>query len=195
MKINLPTKFTIARIVMIPFMIWAYLSNILVAGKLIALILFVVAAATDFIDGYLARKYNLVTNLGKLLDPIADKLLTMSALLLLVADGTILAPYGAIFAIIIIGREFAVSALRQLCASQNYVMAADKYGKLKTIAQDIAIPLYIFVAFLRTLNQVATTTVNMIEMIAFAVLIISVILTILSGVNYFMKNKNIIKQE
>jgi len=190
MKINLPTKLTLARILLIPFMAIAYLTNIFQTGKLMALLLFVIAAATDFLDGYLARKNNQITNLGKLLDPIADKLLTMTALLLLIADGTILAPYGVIFGIIILGREFAVGALRQICASNHYVLAADKYGKLKTLFQDIALPCYMFVAFLASLPQASNDFVRAFEMVAFILLSISVVFTILSGVNYFVKNKS-----
>lgn len=187
MKINLPTKLTLARIVLIPFMVIAYLTNIFQTGKLMALIIFVVAAATDFLDGYLARKNNQITNLGKLLDPIADKLLIMTALLLLIADGTILAPYGVIFGIIILGREFAVGALRQICASNNYVLAADRFGKLKTLFQDIALPFYIFVAYLIGKGY---PSAQVFEVIAFTLLTISVAFTILSGVNYFVKNKS-----
>ena len=193
MKINLPTKFTIARIILIPFMIAAYLTTFLATGKLIALILFVVAAFTDFLDGYLARKHNMVTRMGKILDPIADKLLMLSALLLLVADNTIPAPYGVIFAILILGREFAVSALRQVCASKDYVISADITGKLKTVAQDIALPLYLFVAFLNTQATPNTNLINIVSIVAFVVLSISVLLSVISGIYYYAKNKGCLK--
>ena len=99
---NLPNKLSLLRIILIPFMLFFYLATFVPYGKIIALAIFIIAALTDMLDGKIARKYNLVTNLGKLLDPIADKLLVMSALLLVVVDYTIPHPYGVIIAITII---------------------------------------------------------------------------------------------
>ena len=193
MKLNLPNKITLSRIFLIPFIIFCYLAEFMPFGKLIALVLFVIAACTDFVDGYIARKNNQITSLGKFLDPMADKLLTMAALFLVVADQTVIAPYGVIFASIIIAREFLVSGLRQIAATKNVVMAADWFGKIKTIVQDIALPFYILLAFLNTLTGVSQTLLFSIEIIAFTLLAISVALTIFSGVNYFVKNKEVLK--
>ena len=137
---NLPNKITVVRIVLIPFIVFFYLSTSFIAcGKLIAAGLFAVACLTDFLDGYLARKLNLVTTLGKFLDSIADKMLVLGAFALVVADNTILAPYGVIAFVIVIFRELIISALRQMAASKNVVIAADMWGKVKANFQFFAI--------------------------------------------------------
>lgn len=135
---NLPNRITIARIFMIPVMLvfllvdfewWSYELSLggytLPVNQLIGAILFIVAASTDGIDGYIARKHNLVTNLGKLLDPLADKLLVAAVLVALVAMGEI----QAIIAIVIISREFAVTGLREIALLEGSVIAASKWGK------------------------------------------------------------------
>lgn len=191
---NLPNKITLIRIILIPFVIFFYLANFIPYGKLVALILFIIASCTDFLDGYYARKYNLISNLGKLLDPIADKILVSSALLLIITDGTVLAPYGVIAGIIIIGREFIVSALRQIAASKNYVMAADNLGKLKTVFQDITLPVFLFISFINA-EQVLQIDVflNILNIIAYTTLGIATALTIISCVNYLIKNREVLK--
>ena len=126
---NLPNKISVARICLLPVFIFFYLASFIPCNYLIAAIIFSLAAFTDFLDGYIARKYNLVTNLGKLLDPIADKLIVMAALIVLTVDGIIPNPYGIIVTIIIIGRELFISAFRQVAAAKGFVMAADKWGK------------------------------------------------------------------
>ena len=146
---NLPNKLSLFRIILVPFMVFFYLAEFVPYGKAIALGIFIISALTDLFDGKIARKRGLVTNLGKMLDPIADKILTLSILLLLVVDGTIPAPYGVIAAIIILSRDFMVDMLRQISASKNQVIAADMWGKWKTMILDIAFPLLILVAFLQ----------------------------------------------
>ena len=191
---NLPNKITLIRIILIPFVIFFYLANFIPYGKLVALILFIIASCTDFLDGYYARKYSLITDLGKLLDPIADKILVSSALLLIITDGTVLAPYGVIAGIIIIGREFIVSALRQIAASKNYVMAADKLGKLKTVFQDITLPVFLFISFINA-EQLLQIEVflSILNIIAYTTLGIATALTIISCVNYLIKNREVLK--
>ena len=149
---NLPNKLTILRIVMIPFMMFFYLANFIPygIGKLVALALFILASYTDMLDGKIARKHNLITNFGKFLDPIADKMLTSAVLFMIIADGTIVNPLGAIIVTIIISREFMVSALRFLAASKGVVVAADMWGKVKTVVQMIALPVCIILAYLYT---------------------------------------------
>ena len=146
---NLPNKITIARILLIPVMIiipFLGLNEIVFGdvtkGNLIVLIIFLVASFTDFLDGYLARKNNLVTTFGKFLDPIADKLLVLSALIMLVEQGII----PAWIPIIIAAREFIVSGIRMLAAGEGHVIAASWLGKVKTVSQMVAIAL----AFLST---------------------------------------------
>lgn len=190
---NTPNKITLVRILTIPIIIFFYLTNLFSFSKLIALFLLIVAEATDFLDGYLARKNNQVTNLGKFLDPIADKVLTMTALLLIIADNTVPAPYGVIFAIIILAREFIISAFRQIAATKNFIMAADKWGKLKTLITDISLPLYFFLAYVVENTIFSTEIIAVLSYICFIFIVISTLLTIISGVNYLVKNKKVFK--
>ncbi len=134
MNLNLPNTITMGRILLIP--VFVYLAYDPGPWRsFFAALVFLIAALTDFLDGYLARKHNLVTALGKLLDPIADKLLTLAGFIMLVALE--LAP--AWMVIIIIGREMAVTGLRAIAAAEGYVMPADDWGKWKTVAQITAI--------------------------------------------------------
>lgn len=190
---NIPNKLSMLRIILIPFMLFFYLANFVPYGKIIAIAIFIVAAFTDMLDGHIARKYNLVTNLGKLLDPIADKLLVVSALLLVVVDYTIPRPYGVIVAIIIIGRELLISAFRQIAASKNFVMAADKLGKIKTITQDIALPLLFLISFLTNNVSINSNMLFVIQIIGYILIGIATLLTIISGANYLIKNKEVLK--
>ena len=187
---NLPNKLTVLRIVLIPFMMFFYLASFIPhgIGKIVALAIFIIAALTDLLDGKIARKYNLVTNLGKFLDPIADKILTATALFMLMADGTIPAPYGVIAITIIIAREFMVSALRLIAASQGTVLAADVWGKAKTMVQMIAIPICLFVPFLAEVGGVAPLAILIVSIVGWVALGIATVLTIVSGVNYLVKN-------
>ncbi len=193
---NLPNKITSIRILLIPFMIFFYLANFIPGGwgKIIALIIFIGAALTDMLDGHYARKYNLTTDLGKFLDPIADKLLVTSALLLVVCDGTVLAPYGVLTAVIILGRELIISAFRQIAAKKNFVMAADFWGKIKTFVTDISLPALFLLSFFYT-NGVANGTMflTVFEIINYILLGAAVALTIVSGINYIVKNWKVLK--
>lgn len=143
MKLNLPTKITLIRIALIPIMVIVYYLSMIPYRSLIAGIIFVVAAGTDFLDGYLARKNNQVTNLGKFLDPIADKVLIMTALFLLVESHTIPVIFGAVSGIIILARELIVTGFRQIAAANQVVIAADMTGKVKAVFQDIALCVFL----------------------------------------------------
>ena len=190
---NLPNKLSLSRIILIPFFIFFYLANFIPFGKIIAIVIFVVASLTDMLDGKIARKYNMVTNLGKLLDPIADKLLVISGLLLVVVDYTIPNPYGVIIAIIIIGRELLISAFRQIAATKNFVMAADIYGKMKTVTQVIALPLLFLLSYLMYNVEANQTVVLVVKIVAYTMIVIATCLTVLSGANYIIKNKDVLK--
>ena len=187
---NLPNKLTVLRIVLIPFMMFFYLAEFIPhgIGKIVALSIFIIAALTDLLDGKIARKYNLVTDLGKFLDPIADKILTASVLFMIIADGTIPAPYGAIVVTIIIAREFMVSALRLIAASQGTVLAADIWGKAKTMVQMIALPVCMLIPFVLALNA-ACWIVLTVKIAGFILLGIATLLTVISGINYLVKNR------
>ena len=194
---NLPNKLTVLRMVLIPFVMFFYLADFIPygIGKIAALVIFIVAALTDLLDGKIARKHNLVTNLGKFLDPIADKILTAAALFMLIAGATpvIPAPYGVIIVTIIIAREFMVSALRLIAASQGLVLAADIWGKAKTMVQMIAIPICMLIPFLIELGGVVGWLLLTVKIIGWSTLGVATILTIVSGVNYLVKNINCFK--
>ena len=192
---NTPNKITLSRILMIPLIIFFYLASFVPYGKIIALCIYILSAITDFADGYLARKHNLITNLGKFLDPIADKLLTTTALILVVADGTVPQPYGAIATIIILAREFAVSAFRQIAATKNYVIAADWWGKVKANFQFFSFGALILLSFLIRDTSYNGFGIEIFEIINWVLLGCTVLMTIISGVNYIVKNIKVLKDE
>ena len=189
---NLPNKLTLSRIIMIPFIMLFYLVPMFPYCKVVALALFLLASFTDMLDGKIARKYNLITNFGKFLDPIADKLLTSTVLFMIVADGTVNMYFGVITLTIVIGREFMVVALRQLAATKGVVIAADKLGKYKTVAQMVALTGFLLYSLLMT--EIGVCTFNTVLMWVCNVFLgISVLLTIISGINYMTKNKEAFK--
>lgn len=192
---NLPNKLSILRIILVPLMVFFYLATFIPAGKIIALIIFILAALTDMLDGKIARKYNLVTDLGKLLDPIADKLLVLGALLLIIVDGTIPSPYSVIGALLVIGRDFIVSALRQVAASKNVVLAADKWGKIKAIVLDAALPMLMLLSYLSIdLNMYGGYT-EALRIACYVVFGLGTLLTVYSGINYMVKNAYVFKDD
>ena len=143
MKMNLPNKLTITRIALIPFIMLFYMATFIPEGygKVVALVLFVLASVTDFLDGYIARKYNIVTDFGKFADSIADKMLTFSALFMFMVDGTIPQPYGVILASVCLVRDLIVLGLKSLVAAKGSVVGAEKIGKIKFFVSTIAYPL------------------------------------------------------
>lgn len=187
---NTPNKLTILRIVIVPFLMFFYLATFIPFGKLIALVLLIVAEFTDFLDGFIARKNNLISNFGKLMDPIADKSITLTAMTLLAIDNVIVSPFGAIVIVITLLRDFLVGGLRQVSASKQIVIQADKWGKLKSFVLDISLPLFFLVAFLKKDLLLAGNLV-VLNIFAYATLLIAIILTIFSGINYIVKNKKV----
>lgn len=175
---NLPNKLTLMRVIMIPFFIVFLLVPITPYDNWIALAIFILASVTDFLDGYIARKYHLVTNFGKFMDPLADKLLVCSALICLVE----LEKIAAWMVILIIAREFIISGFRTVAADNGVVIAASYWGKFKTTFQMIAVCLLIA-------DIPALTVVTQI------VLWIAVILTVVSLVDYLVKNKDVMKDK
>ena len=191
---NLPNKLSLSRLIITPIMMFFYLAAFVPYGKLVALGLFIIGAITDFLDGHIARKYNLVTDMGKFLDPIADKLLVTSALILVAVDGTIPAPFGAIVLAIFVGRDLTVDMLRQVAGSKGVVIAADKLGKYKTFCQDIALPLLILYSAILPLGLNATIML-IIMWIAYGFLILATLLTIISLINYLVKNRAVFAEK
>ena len=174
---NIANKITLVRIFLVPVFVLFMLTDFTEYNSLIAFIVFVIATITDKIDGTIARKMNLVTDFGKFLDPIADKLLVSSALICLTADGTL----PAWITIVIIGREFIISAFRLVCADTGKTVAATWWGKSKTIAQMVTI-----IVLLMNIPQLAILETILIY--------VSLALTIISLVDYFVKNINVLKE-
>lgn len=191
---NLPNKISCIRIALLPVFIFFYLATFIPCNFLIAGIVFAIAAITDFLDGRIARKYNLVTNLGKFLDPIADKLIVVAALILVTVDGTIPNPYGIIISIVIIGRELIISAFRQVAASKGFIMAADMWGKYKTTFQTIALPLLMLQAQVVASAWLTGTPLLVLQIVNYVLIGIATLLTIISGFNYIIKNIDVLKE-
>lgn len=178
MKLNLPNQITLLRIALIPVFMFFLLADPTGTGRYIALAIFIIAAITDAVDGYLARKRGLVTNFGKFADPLADKLLIAGALVALIDLGQITAwPV-----IIILAREFAITGLRVLAASQGIVIAASNLGKYKTNAQIFAI---IFLVW----------NVSLPVPVGYILLWVAVALTIISGADYMINSREVINDE
>lgn len=192
---NLPNKISMTRIIAIPFVMFFYLADFIpnAIGKIIALVLFAVIAFTDLVDGKIARSRGLVTDLGKFLDPIADKLLMTTGLLLILADGTMIAPWGVIMTIIIVAREFIVSALRQIAATKNVVLAADMLGKIKANFQPVAIAFFMLLA-IHNVTPFLGSFEFAYTVICYVLMGIATLLTIISGVNYLVKNRAVFKE-
>ena len=179
---NLPNKLTVVRVLMIPFFVWFMLPSLggeMAASKWIALAIFCIASLTDLLDGKIARKYNLVTNFGKFMDPLADKLLVGAAMICLVEMGRL----PAWIVILIISREFIISGFRLIASDNGIVIAASYWGKFKTVFQ-MAMIIVLIAAFEGSVFEV-------VEQI---LIWVSLILTIVSLVDYIRKNKEVLTQ-
>ncbi len=170
---NLANKLTLLRVFMIPvFLLVLYMGNSVTANYIAALI-FTVAALTDFLDGYIARSQNLITNFGKFMDPLADKLLVTAALIYFVEVGLL----SAIVVIIIVSREFIISGFRLVAALDHKVIAASFWGKLKTFSTMIMVILLLI--------NLDGTIMNSIE---FLFIVLTTLFTLFSAVDYIVKN-------
>lgn len=174
---NLPNKLTIFRVVLIPFFVLFLLVDMTAYDKWIALAIFIIASFTDFLDGHIARKYHLVTNFGKFMDPLADKLLVCSALICLIELDRI----PSWIVIVIIAREFIISGFRLVASDNGVVIAASYWGKFKTTFQIIMICLMIAdLAPLAVVTQI--------------VMWIALALTVVSLADYLIKNKDVMRE-
>ncbi|MBQ9764973.1 MAG: CDP-diacylglycerol--glycerol-3-phosphate 3-phosphatidyltransferase [Lachnospiraceae bacterium] len=178
---NLPNKLTILRVCMIPFFVFFLMTDYCgAASKYIATAIFVIASFTDMLDGKIARKYNLVTNFGKFMDPLADKLLVCSALICFIELGKV----SSIIVLVIIAREFIISGFRLVAADKGVVIAAGYWGKLKTVVQMVMIVVVLvdipFAAF---------------EIVEQVLIWASLVLTVVSLIDYLVKNKAVLKEE
>jgi CDP-diacylglycerol--glycerol-3-phosphate 3-phosphatidyltransferase len=187
-QFNLANVITISRILLIPVFLVLLLSGIPAPyGDIAAAVVFILAAATDKLDGYVARRNKQITTLGEFLDPLADKLLIAAALIALVSQGRI----AAWVAMLIIGREVAVSVLRIVGVSQGVSIPADRYGKLKTVLQIVYV-VYVLVPTdkIADLIKVSTDVATIIQWVLAGVV---VVVTLASGVRYFMNARGVIR--
>ena len=192
MKLNIPNMLTIARIIITPFFLWTILSESLPHRFLIACIVFSIGAITDAVDGYLARKNNQITNFGKFLDPIADKVLTTSALLAFMSMGLC----NIWIVMLVLTREFAIASIRMIAASGGVVIPANVWGKIKTVTQ------MVFTILIMVLGEVYFILENSyteliaklpdLSLISNGLLWITAIFTVVSGVIYIYDSRKII---
>ena len=175
---NLPNKLTIARVCMVPLFMVALMMNT-GTSRVVAMVIFALASLTDMLDGKIARKYNLITNFGKLMDPLADKILTAAAMVCLVELGDL----AAWIVVITLFREYAITGLRSVAASENIVVAANIWGKVKTVCQMFALMLLMLKP-----QIMALCGINL----GLWLMYFALILTVYSGVDYVWKlNKQI----
>ena len=172
---NLPNKLPLLRIIMVPFFIAAFMKG----AYLLAVIIFALASITDFFDGQIVRKHNLVTNFGKIMDPLADKILVYSALCLFLEGGYI----KAWMLIVILAREFIIAGMRTVAASEGKVLAAGMSGKVKTVLQMVGvIIMMIGLAFPHEKNILVAGSL---------IFLLSIVATVYSGLEYIIKNKDV----
>lgn len=176
---NLPNKITIFRVCMIPIFLVFMLVSTIPGGRYIAAAIFIIAALSDLVDGYIARKHNLVTNFGKFMDPLADKLLVSSALICLVE----LKLLPAWIVIVIIAREFIISGFRLIASDNGVVIAASWWGKIKTVVQ--------MVMSIMLIINLDNIFINVLEQIA---VYLAAVLTIISLIDYMIKNKKVLTE-
>lgn len=217
---NIPNSLSLARICLIPLFVAAYFLPY-EWGVYVAIGIFLVCCFTDFLDGFIARKYNMVTDLGKLLDPIADKILVCAALFCVVATNPLKYFFNSIFAmpigfastfgiilltvgsILILARELLISAVRMIAASKGIVVQANVFGKIKTIMQDICLPLLLLInaqAFLVDAGFYIEPTArikafDVIWLIGVVLFGLAVVMTIVSGVIYLVQNRRVFSAE
>ncbi|MDO5156619.1 MAG: CDP-diacylglycerol--glycerol-3-phosphate 3-phosphatidyltransferase [Eubacteriales bacterium] len=182
---NLPNKLTILRTLLIPFFLVVLLWQSVPYGNWIALFIFIIASLTDMLDGKIARKYNLVTNFGKFMDPLADKLLVTSALIAFIE----LERISAWIVIIIIAREFIISGFRTVAADNGIVIAAGIWGKMKTAEQMVMICILI-----ADFGSLFTEYASAIHMFENTLIYIALILTIVSMIDYLAHNKGVLSE-
>ena len=178
---NLPNKLTSFRVILIPFFVFFMLApNMTGINHYIAAAIFIVASLTDLLDGKIARKYNLVTNFGKFMDPLADKLLVCSAMICLIQTGQL----AAWIVVIIIAREFIISGFRLIASDNGVVIAASYWGKFKTTFQMLMVIVLILnvqMPFFQILGKILTYA--------------ALILTVVSLIDYIVKNKDVLKEQ
>lgn len=178
---NLPNKLTIFRVILIPFfVIFLLLDPSNQTYRYIADAIFIIASLTDMLDGKIARKYNLVTNFGKFMDPLADKLLVSAAMICLIATGQL----AAWIVIVIISREFIISGFRLIASDNGIVIAASYWGKFKTVFQMLMI-----------IVLIANIQMPFFTVLGTILIYVALVLTIVSLIDYIVKNKDVLKEQ
>lgn len=190
---NLPNKLTLMRIILVPFFAAALLIDAIPHHYLIALLIFSIASITDMLDGKIARKYNMVTDFGKFADPLADKILVISAFACFIELDII----GAAFIILVLFREFSVTSIRLIAAENGKVVAANMWGKAKTVSQMIAIIVVLINGYIMELGTMGILNISadpaLFGIINTSLLWISGVLTVISGIIYIKDNFGFIK--
>ncbi len=190
---NLPNKITVTRILLLPLVIFFYFASFIPAGRLIAFIIFAVAALTDFLDGFIARKTNQITELGIFLDPIADKLLATTGLTLLIISHTVPPVLAAIFMFVMVLRDYVVTGLRQLAQTKGVIIAADKTAKIKANFLYFTLCLGLFISYFNSLPTTTSDFVNTSNIIFYVLIGITGALIALSGIVYITNNFTVFK--
>lgn len=191
---NLPNKITLFRVLMIPVVMiigelyflqqkFIFGTDFLTVGNLVLLILFIVCAFSDFLDGYIARKNNIVTNFGKFADPLADKILVLALFVILLEQNNALKGW---MVTLIFAREFIVTGFRVIAASKNINIAAGWLGKIKTNLQFFSVILLLLFGFMNN---------DIIQIIIQVILYATILMTIISGTEYIIKNKKVLTSE
>ncbi len=190
---NLPNKLTLLRIILVPFFVAVLLIDSIPFHYIIALVIFAIASVTDMLDGKIARKYNMVTDFGKFADPLADKILVISAFACFIELDII----NAVFIILVLFREFTVTSIRLVAVEHGKVVAANMWGKAKTVSQMVAVIVVLLNGFLleilATSQEKAVSMNHIIGIINQSLLWLSAALTVISGVIYIKDNFEFIK--
>ena len=188
---NLPNKLTLLRVILIPFFVFFLLADFIPGYNYIALAIFCIASLTDMLDGKIARKYNLVTNFGKFMDPLADKLLVCSAMICLITmqNNDVFAYQDIVFLIVvllIIAREFIISGFRLIASDNGVVIAASYWGKFKTVSQMAMVIVMIFNLQLQ---------IPAVAIISLVLMVVALLLTVISLIDYIVKNAGVLKDQ
>lgn len=191
---NLPNKLTVLRMVLVPFFVFFMLTPALPHHYLLALVVFAVASYTDHLDGKIARSRHLITNFGKLMDPLADKILVISALVCMASLGLT----NAWFVIIIVAREFLVTSIRLLAVESGTVIPANNWGKAKTVSQMVAIIAVLALQYVLELHDLGLVAFadpaalgRVFLLVGNGLLAVAVVLTLISGATYVMQNRGL----
>lgn len=194
-----PNVISVIRLCLIPFFVlFFYLEED--AMKYVAAVIFAVAALTDFLDGYIARKYNCVTTVGKFLDPIADKVLVSTAMIVMLTNADFMEMYDwlpvtmGIFVAVIVARELIISVFREIAAERNIVMAASMLGKAKTTVQDVALIL-LLICIPLSADYFMKTQALVVFIIGFVLFCAAVLLTVASAVEYIVINRKVLSRK